>query len=54
MTRSGGEWVLELPVASGVYRFAFVTEQGAWFVPEGYPGRMGDDMGGQVALLVVP
>jgi hypothetical protein len=46
--------VLELPLASGVYRFAFVAADGEWFVPEGYPGRMDDDMGGYVAVLVVP
>jgi hypothetical protein len=32
MTRAGREWVLELPLASGVYRFAFVTASGEWFV----------------------
>jgi hypothetical protein len=54
MTRSGGDWVLELPLGSGVYRFAFVTAGGEWFVPDGYPGRIDDDMGGHVAVLVVP
>jgi hypothetical protein len=54
MTRSGSDWVLELPLASGVYRFAFVSASGEWFVPEGYPGRMSDDKGGHVAVLVVP
>ena len=54
MARAGADWVLELPLASGVYRFAFVSASGEWFVPEGYPGRMSDDMGGHVAVLVVP
>jgi hypothetical protein len=54
MARAGNDWVLELPLGTGVYRFAFVTASGEWFVPEGYPGRMDDDMGGHVAVLVVP
>lgn len=54
MTRADGDWVLELPLQSGVYRFAFVTTSGEWFVPDGYPGRVDDDMGGHVAVLVVP
>src|SRR4029453_5635496 len=54
MTRAGSDWVLDLPLASGVYRFAFVTASGEWFVPEGFPGRIDDDMGGHVAVLVIP
>ena len=54
MRREGGTWLLDLPLAAGVYRFAFVTATGEWFVPEGYPGRMSDGMGGYVALIVVP
>ena len=53
MKQKDGLWVLELPLAPGVYRFAFVTPAGEWFVPEQYPGRMDDGMGGYVALLVV-
>lgn len=53
MTRAGESWVLELPLPAGVYRFSFVTAGGRWFVPEGYPGRTSDDMGGHVAVLVV-
>jgi hypothetical protein len=53
MTREGEAWVLELPIAPGVYRFAFVTADGEWFVPEEYPGRTSDDMGGHVAVLIV-
>jgi hypothetical protein len=54
MTLAGDEWRIEVPVRSGVYRFAFVRADGEWFVPAGYPGRMSDDMGGHVALVVVP
>jgi hypothetical protein len=54
LARSGGDWVLDLPLGSGVYRFAFVSPSGEWFVPDGYPGRIDDDMGGHVAVLVVP
>jgi hypothetical protein len=53
MRQEDGVWVLDLPLAPGVYRFAFVTPAGEWFVPEQYPGRMDDGMGGYVALIVV-
>jgi hypothetical protein len=54
MTRAGSEWVLDLPLESGVYRFAFVRPGGDWFVPERYPGRIEDGFGGHLALIVVP
>jgi hypothetical protein len=54
MTRAGAEWVLDLPLESGVYRFAFVGPGGDWFVPERYPGRIDDGFGGHLALIVVP
>ncbi len=54
MRASGSDWVIEIPAGPGVYRFAFVSASGEWFVPEGYPGRMDDDMGGHVAVIVVP
>jgi hypothetical protein len=54
MQREGGHWVLELPLRSGVHRFSFVSGSGEWFVPELYPGRMDDGMGGHVAVLVIP
>jgi hypothetical protein len=53
MTRRGDDWVYEVPVAPGVYNYAFVAEAGTWFVPEGTPGRRDDGMGGHVAVLVV-
>jgi hypothetical protein len=54
MARDGEEWVLDLPLQAGVYRFSFVTSGGEWFVPERYPGRIDDGFGGWVVLLVVP
>ena len=51
---SGSQWRIEIPVRPGAYRFAFVSPSGEWFVPEGYPGRMSDDMGGHIALVIVP
>jgi hypothetical protein len=54
MRREGGEWVLDLALAPGVYRYAFVGDAGEWFVPEGYPGRIDDGMGGHVVVMVVP
>lgn len=54
MRRDGDGWVLEIALASGVYRYAFVNADGDWFVPERYTGRFDDGMGGHMALLVVP
>jgi hypothetical protein len=54
MTSTGREWVLDLPLDSGVYRFSFVSSGGEWFVPERYPGRIDDGFGGFIAVLVVP
>jgi hypothetical protein len=53
MRRENGVWVLDLPLGPGAYRFSFVTPDGQWFVPEQYPGRMDDGMGGYVAVMVV-
>ena len=46
-------WTFRVPVAPGVYHYAFVDADGNWFVPEGTPGRRSDGMGGYVAVLVV-
>ena len=54
MSLDGDEWILDVPLQTGVYRFSFVTAAGEWFVPERYPGRIQDGFGGWVALLVVP
>jgi hypothetical protein len=54
MRRSDGTWRVELPLGSGVYRMAFRTGSGDWFVPESYPGRIDDGMGGHLAVIVVP
>lgn len=53
MTRRGGDWILEVALEPGVYNYAFVDEDGNWFVPEDTPGRRNDGMGGHVAVLVV-
>ncbi len=53
MRREGGDWVLEVPLAPGVYHYAFVGPDGTWFVPESVRGRRPDGMGGWVAVLVV-
>jgi len=53
MQREGQMWVARLPLAPGVYRYAFRTADGEWFVPESVPGRRDDGMGGYVAVLVV-
>lgn len=53
MVRSENGWSVELDLAPGVYRYAFRSADGEWFVPEGAPGRMEDGMGGHVAVLVV-
>lgn len=53
MQREGGEWLIRLPLAAGVYQFAFRSTDGDWFVPASVAGRRDDGMGGHVAVLVV-
>jgi hypothetical protein len=53
MQRINGEWTFSAPLKPGVYNFAFVDDNGNWFVPEKYPGRKPDGMGGYVAVLIV-
>ena len=53
MLREGGVWIIRLPLASGVYHYAFKSAAGKWFVPPSTPGRRADGMGGFVATLVV-
>lgn len=54
MQRSGSFWTIELTLASGAYHYAFKSADGNWFLPEDAVGRVPDDFGGHVALLVVP
>jgi hypothetical protein len=53
MERDGSQWRIHLPLAPGVYHYAFRSDRGQWFVPESVPGRRDDGMGGYVAVLVV-
>lgn len=53
MRREDGRWVTELRLPPGIYEYAFVTEDGSWFVPEDAPGRKADGFGGFVATIVV-
>jgi hypothetical protein len=53
MQREGREWLVRLPLAPGVYHYAFRSDRGQWFVPPSVPGRRDDGMGGYVAVLVV-
>jgi hypothetical protein len=53
MDRDGSRWTYIVTLAPGVYHYAFVAEDGTWFVPESVPGRQDDGMGGQVAVVVV-
>jgi hypothetical protein len=53
MTANGESWIISLPLEPGVYHYAFVNEDGEWFVPEDTPGRRSDGMGGWQAVLVV-
>jgi hypothetical protein len=53
MQRSGDDWTFTTALKPGVYNYAFVKEDGEWFVPAKYPGRKDDGMGGHVAVLVV-
>jgi hypothetical protein len=54
MTRDGAYWTFAAELSPGVYHYAFVAENGEWFVPADTPGRTEDGMGGYVAVLVVP
>lgn len=53
MQREGDDWVVRLPLAPGVYHYAFRSATGEWFVPPSTAGRRDDGMGGYVAVLVV-
>jgi hypothetical protein len=53
MRLEGREWVIRLPLAPGVYNYAFRSARGEWFVPASVDGRRDDGMGGHVAVLVV-
>jgi hypothetical protein len=53
MQRSGSAWIFTIKLDPGVYNYAFVDDQGEWFVPAKHPGRKSDGMGGTVAVLVV-
>jgi hypothetical protein len=53
MVRDGSQWTFTAALKPGVYHYAFVGEDGTWFVPASAPGRQPDGMGGQVAVLVV-
>lgn len=53
MQREGREWIIRLPLAAGVYQYAFRSTAGEWFVPASVAGRRDDGMGGHVAVLVV-
>jgi len=53
MNRASGYWTYTVAAVPGVYNYAFVNQQGEWFVPRNVPGRKDDGMGGQVAVLVV-
>lgn len=53
MRREGGEWIVRLPLAPGVYHYTFRSAEGDWFVPPSTAGRRDDGLGGYVAVLVV-
>lgn len=53
MRRDGDHWTFAVDLAPGVYHYAFVAEDGRWFVPETVAGRQSDGMGGYLAVLVV-
>lgn len=53
MERAGKYWIYRAPLPKGVYNFSFVAADGTWFIPEDFPGRKDDGMGGHVAVLVI-
>jgi len=54
MQRHGDEWRFTVQLSPGVYHLAFRSANGEWFVPTSFPNRTDDQMGGWVAVLVVP
>lgn len=54
MKRQEDEWRFSIQLSTGVYRFAFRNADGEWFVPARFPNRTDDQMGGWVAVLVIP
>jgi hypothetical protein len=54
MLRTDDFWSVTLPIPAGVYRYAFRGADGAWFVPDHFPGREADGYGGFNAVLIVP
>lgn len=53
MAKRGDAWEFAIALPPGIYHYAFVDENGKWFVPQNMPGRRDDGMGGSVAVLVV-
>ena len=53
MSREGDAWVFHVALEPGLYRYAFVADDGTWFVPESLDGRRPDGFGGHTAVLVV-
>lgn len=53
MVEDGGHWTARFELEPGVYRYAFRSPDGEWYVPESVPGRRPDGMGGHVAVLVI-
>ena len=53
MVREGDRWVIRLPLAPGVYHYAFRSATGRWFIPTSTAGARDDGMGGRLAVLVV-
>lgn len=52
MERDGKAWVLELPMAPGIYHFGFMKD-GEWFMPVGAPGIVSDEWGQTNATIVI-
>lgn len=53
MAQDEDAWTITLDLEPGYYELAFMDETGRWFVPESFPGRRRDGMGGWVMILVV-
>jgi hypothetical protein len=52
MQRVGDEWVLDLSLPTGAYRYAVRDANGSWFAPKS-AYRRPDGMGGEVAFIIV-
>lgn len=53
MALEGDAWVFRTRLEPGLYRYAFSTADGVWFLPDSVEQRVDDGFGGENGLLIV-